>query len=219
MIQLVISWLALDHNGMDEALKIYIFLTFLLCLFFLKNKHYKLLLSIILITAISNGLVHDYYKEYYPESTNLYVLVSFICWFLIIKKTSAGLLVHKYSIALFLGFSIASYFFTSLTGFNSFVFTFGSLLYLLVFIIITTDKLKKEDLNFFTSNNFILISSPLLFFFGMTFILSFKNKPLDDVVICFGLKLYAAIALLVNIIYYSLINLYIYKEHKLRNAI
>ncbi|MCF6130939.1 hypothetical protein [Flavobacterium wongokense] len=126
-------------------------------------------------------------------------------------------LIPKYSVLLFVGFCIASYFFNSIHKFNQDIFVFGSLAYLVVFIIVSINNLKEEDLDFFTSNNFILISSPLLFFLGMALIFGFKNKELNNQDVL-GMKFYELVNLFGNITYYSLVNLYIYKEFKQKNA-
>ena len=96
-------------------------------------------------------------------------------------------------------------------------FIYGSILYLILFIFSSIKNLKNENLFFFQSNEFILISSPIIFFVGLSLIFSFKSNSLNSIIIYKDFNLYELFIYFVNIIYYSLINLYIYRERKLND--
>ena len=200
---------------MNETLKIFILLTLLYCLLFLKKNETSFLLKSLLVLANVNGVIIYINKEYIYECTNLYILFSFLCWFLILIKLNINSAFYKYQLILFFTISLVTYFYIPLNKFNRYVFVFGSLLYLLSYLYDSIYNLRKENLDYFRLNNFILISSPVLFFLGMSFLFGFKNKSLNDQIVFFGLKLFDLIMVFVNIIYYTLINIYIYKERKL----
>lgn len=200
---------------MNEALKIFILLTLLYSLLFLKKNENSLLLKSLLVLANVNGVIIYINKEYIYECTNFYILFSFLCWFLILIKLNIKSAFYKYQLILFFTISLVTYFYIPLNKFNRYVFVFGSLLYLMSYLFDSINNLRKENLDYFRLNNFILISSPVLFFLGMSFLFGFKNKSLNDQIVIFGLKLFDVIMIFVNIIYYTLINIYIYKERKL----
>jgi hypothetical protein len=97
------------------------------------------------------------------------------------------------------------------------IFIFGSIIYLFIYLFKNTQNLRKENLIFFQSNYFLLISSPVIFLIGLSMLFSFKSNSLNSIKIFGDLNLYNFFIFFVNIIYYSLINLYIYKERKLKN--
>ncbi|MEO7173972.1 hypothetical protein [Flavobacterium sp.] len=92
------------------------------------------------------------------------------------------------------------------------LFIVGALFYLIFFLFLSFKQLRNENLAFFTNNNFILLFSPILFFIGFSFVFAFKNRNLNETILWEDISLYNLISYFINIIYYSLINLYIYKE-------
>ena len=75
-------------------------------------------------------------------------------------------------------------------------------------------QLKQENFPFFFSNQFLLLMAPVLFFIGLTFMLGFKNHEILMAVFFGKLQLYKTINIVVNIVYYTLLNIYIYREKK-----
>jgi len=98
--------------------------------------------------------------------------------------------------------------------FNKIIMIVGALLYLIIFIILSSKNLNFERIDFFKSNHFILISSPIIFFFGLSILFGFNSKKLFDTIVFGRTNLYNFIIIFVNIIYYSLLNIYIIKEKK-----
>lgn len=120
---------------------------------------------------------------------------------------------------LFVLFAIVNFFFfDGVHKFNSYSFVTGALLYVLLFLYDSFGELKKENFNYFTSNNYLLIATPVLFFIGFSFIFGFKNKDIDKIEILGLFTIYNFISYFANITYYTLINIYIYREKKLSNA-
>lgn len=93
----------------------------------------------------------------------------------------------------------------------------GAFIYLVLFIIESFYELQKENLVFFTSNRFILLFSPILFFLGFSVGFGFESFAILGKEI-FGFKLYDLISHFVNVVYYSLMNIYIYNEKKIRSG-
>lgn len=117
----------------------------------------------------------------------------------------------------YLLFSILNLLFFEKLNLNYNTFIVGALLYNLLFLILNYKNLQNENFVFFNSNYFLLLVAPVLFFFGFSFMFGFKNYYLRSLIIFDKVKLYDFISYFVNIIYYSLINLYIYKERKLQH--
>ena len=79
---------------------------------------------------------------------------------------------------------------------------------------ISNEILKDENIGFFKSNHFILISSPIIFFFGLSILFGFNSMKLIKTIVFGNVTLYRFIIIFVNIIYYSLLNIYIIKEKR-----
>ena len=121
-------------------------------------------------------------------------------------------------ILLFLLFSLSNILFIERLNLNFYTFIIGALLYVSIFIYESYKQLNRENLNYFKTNNFILLIAPILFFLGMSIVFGFRNSGIKDVIIFNKIELYTLITFTVNIIYYTLINLFIFKERKLQNA-
>ena len=100
------------------------------------------------------------------------------------------------------------------SGFNYYTFVVGAFLYLIFFIIESFYRLSKEDFAFFLANDFILLLAPILLFLGLSFMFGFKSKLVTSTMLFPNIKLYDAIVYFVNVVYYVLLNMYIYKERK-----
>ncbi len=202
-------------------IKLLVFSTFIFGLIFLrKNNRFYLPLIIIISLSFLNELLSSLrIIQGLPLGLNmsLYALVNCLIW--IFLNLNAFETKYKFIfIALFLIFSLINlFFFQGIDKFNTQTFVFGSLIYFLLFLKGILNKIKMEDLLFFKSNVFVLITAPMLFFLCFSLIISFNNVLLMKYQL-FGIKLYVIISYFVNIIYYSLINIYIYRERKLKNA-
>ncbi|OYQ33183.1 hypothetical protein CHU92_13680 [Flavobacterium cyanobacteriorum] len=94
---------------------------------------------------------------------------------------------------------------------NNYTFVAGAFLYLIIFIYGSFYQLRRENFLFFFSNDYLLRFSPVIFFFGLSFTFAFDLKSLlyKEVL---GIELHYFVTPIVNLIYYSLINVYIYKQ-------
>lgn len=107
---------------------------------------------------------------------------------------------------------IATHKFTE--GFPYDVFYSSAVVYLAIFLVVSFQRLRREELAFFQTNAFVLILVPLLFFLGFSFLFSFESNSITRVVVIGTYNLYQVVALLVNIVYYGVLNYYFYKERK-----
>ncbi len=114
----------------------------------------------------------------------------------------------------FLLFSVFNLFFYEGDGLNYLTFIVGAILYIVYFIYKLVVCLKNEQLDFFSTNDFILISSPVMFFLGFSFNLGFRDSPLRNALIFNEVDLYTFIGNCVNFIYYGLLIIYIFKQKK-----
>lgn len=199
-------------------IKLYILFTFLLAVYLSHNKQ----LIVLLLLGVVNTIISTFFREKNISidlNTNLYILLHTLIWFYILWKSSYKNYII-YCMFLFIALSIINLYFSE--SFekinNSIPFIVGAFMYVMFFLIESFSQLHKENLDFFKSNNFILIFSPVAFFIGMSLVFGFKNRTLNDTMIFKGINFYKLINLIVNMIYYSLINIYIFRENKNKNG-
>lgn len=194
----------------------YIILTFIHVLFLKKKRNNILLIFILFISAVNELCLQFFSKQ--SISTNIYVFLLYICWLYILLKIFVldGTGKLKYFVIAFFIFSclVNVLIYKSWIFFNFYDFTIGALLYCSVFLIQSYVQLKQENFNFFSSNYYLLISSPIIFFLGMSFLFAFGSSELFSIKIYKDTTVYTIVGHFVNFIYYSLINWYIYKENK-----
>lgn len=201
------------------TLKLYIFFTLLYCVV-KKNKN-RLLVSILTVTVF-NVIATDilrYYKLPIVLNNNIYIIVHQLLWLLVLRNYSSLLKANLFILFFYSLLATINFFFWDGPFIlNTMTFVYSALLYLLLFICECFFKLREENLDYFLNNNFILISSPLLFLIGYSFMFGFKSKLLNDIELAPNFKLFDLISYFVNFIFYTLINIYIYKERSVNNA-
>lgn len=200
-----------------------IIITLCNALFKLKKKitiNNKLLILILSVSTLSEFLTVVFIVLNFNICFiyNTYFIINGLSWLLIIANEMKFRKVKSLLILLFLLFSLSNILFIERLNLNFYTFIIGALLYVSIFIYESYKQLNKENLNYFKTNNFILLIAPILFFLGMSIVFGFRNSGIKDVIIFNKIELYTLITFTVNIIYYTLINLYIYKERKLQNA-
>lgn len=199
-----------------NPIKIIVLLTFLVGLFFLKLKNptHQKVLGILFICFVNEFVALILKAQGLPIDNlfNINIIIHNSLWLLIIGcfLNNTKILCIAY---IFFGF-VNLLFFEGFSKFNYYTFVFGALLYTSIFIYLSFKQLKRENLSFFLSNDYILLFAPVLFFLGLSLMFSFKSKLLTSTYIFDGIKLYTFINYFVNIIYYFFISLYIYKEKK-----
>ncbi len=190
---------------------------------FNRNKDKKidnLLLIILVISFLNEVLSYFLVIEHKNIAINssVYAGCLLFCWLqiMMIHFNNKFKPVVLFVFAFFAGINLL--FFDGLYRFNSYTFLFGSSLYIVIFCFNFYNLLRREVLNSIRNNDFILILSPLLFLIGFSLIFSFKTKSIDTIKIFNFLSLYSFISYFANMVYYTLINIYIFRERKLKNA-
>lgn len=185
------------------------------------NKNLNRLLIFILLISFLNEVL-SYFLVQNNQSialnSSIYAFLLLFSWlYLILIYFDSQ--IYKIILGIFTTYSLLNIFvFDGFQVFNTHTFLIGAIFYLAIFGYNLYSVLKKEKFNILKTNDFILVLSPVLFLFGFSLIFSFKTKQIDTVVIFNSFTLYTFISYFVNIIYYSLINLYIYKERKIQHA-
>jgi hypothetical protein len=204
-------------------IQVYVYFTFLMALLFYKakKKAFKLL-SFILLICVLTEIFTSVLNSENKSLGFLYTISAIIhhgCWLILLYKFSQHKLwIRGLIIGYFLFGILNLLFFEGTLKFNFYTFIGGAFLYLVIFIFESFYQLKNENFAFFNSNEYLLLFSPVLFFFGMSFVLGFKSRILISTIVVSDINLYQFINYLVNIVYYSLINIYIYREKTLKDA-
>lgn len=186
------------------------------------NRHNKLhciLLAILSISMINEIIcfIFLYNKANIGLVYTINTLFHHSLWFFLLFKATNRLMLFKIVLAVYLTYGLVNL--ISFEGFEKFnynTFIFGAFAYLIFFIWESFYRLKKEDFAFFLANDYLLLFSPVLFFFGLSIVFGFKSRELSNTVVFGNVTLYTFMGYFVNIVYYGLINFYMYREKKLK---
>lgn len=181
------------------------------------NKLHRILLSILLVSLINEiiCLIFLYRKTDISLVYSINTIFHHPLWLLLLFKATNRKMLLNIVLPAYLVYCIINLIY--IEGYHKFnydSFIVGAFLYLIFFIWESFYRLKKEDFGFFLSNNYLLLFAPVLFFFGLSVIFGFKSRQLSETVIFGDTRLYTVIGYFINIVYYALINLYMYREKK-----
>ena len=201
-------------------IRIYIVVTLIWCsLFFVKKKVNLYLISILLL-SISCEIATFIFKDQ-PQinhsNINIYFILLDVFWIMIFYELSHSKNRVLAILVLYLIICIVNLEFIE-RGVNYNLFIAGALLYLVLFIIESFFQLNNENLSFFQSNKYLLLFCPVMFFLGLSFILGFKSSTISKTPMICNLTLYQLINYPVNIIYYTLMNVYMFAEKRNKNV-
>lgn len=202
-------------------IRIYILFTFIMvAINHDKSKKVHVVLFYLLLLSVANESITAILKyKGIPRFliNSVFIIIHHIIWFLILYLISSIKKPLLLALMLFFaGFTVYNFFFLNgIKEFNFYTFVIGALLYLVLFIHNSFSELKAENLNYFLSNNFILMLSPVLFFIGFSLLFAFSDKNIHKIFLFERITLYNLISYFVNIVYYSLVNIYIYRETKM----
>lgn len=190
-------------------------------LFSLKKRNREhLFLFLVLVVGLITEILSVIFECLMIHMKLLYS-ISFIIyhsiWLFIITEASELRDLRRIILSSFITFGIINLVFIEKTSLNHLTFIVGALIYISVFLYHSYHQLNSENLSYFTKNEYLLLFIPVIFFFGFSFMFGFRNSTVKDVIIFPGTDLYKFIGYFVNVIYYSLANLYIYKERKFIN--
>lgn len=149
---------------------------------------------------------------------NISVFFHNCLWLSLLLKSVKKRDIYRLIFILFVVSYLLIFYFDGVSDFSCLAFVFGAFIYLIIFIVESFYELQREAFSFFLSNQFLLLSAPILFFIGLSAALGFQDRALIRTVLFSNVSLYEFIAYFVNIIYYTLIIVYIYREKKLKDA-
>lgn len=199
-----------------------VILTFLVVLFTYdrNNKLHRILLAILSVSLMIElaCFVLLYKKINISLVYSINTLLHHSLWLLLLFTKTNRKVLFKIVLAAYLAYGMINLLaFEGLDKFNYNTFIVGAFGYLFFFIWESFYRLKKEDFAFFTSNSYLLIFAPVLFFFGLSVIFGFKSRELSITVIFGNTKLYDVIGYFVNLVYYGLVIFYMYREKTIRH--
>lgn len=207
------------HN--INLIKVFIFLTFFHGVYKLKIRNQQhFLLLLVLFVGVITELISTILK-YFDFNRQMLYSVSFIIyhsiWLFIITNISELKNWKRIILSSYITFGLVNLFFIEKSDLNHLTFIVGGLMYICLFLYYSYQQLNQENLSYFTKNEYLLLFVPVIFFFGFSFMFGFRNSEVRDAIIYSDIDLYTFIGYFVNLIYYSLANLYIYRERKLQH--
>lgn len=203
-----------------DLIALYITFTFF---FFWKNyidsTTNRFIFLLLLFSVINEFLTLHFVRIEFPYALNttVFIVIHNLIWIYILYLNTNLKRLILICFFGYLAFSVCNLLlFEGLNGFNYNSFILGAFIYMALFIYESLIQLKKENLGFFISNRYILYAAPILFFLGFSFVFGFKSHSLGDITLYHKTTLYDFISYFVNIIYYTLVNVYVYREKKLK---
>lgn len=174
----------------------------------------NIILMLILLTCFFTEAILIWCKVQNVDNgifTTLSIVVHDTLWFCLLTRYFGlrylWMLLSLFFVTAFLNlFSVEG-----LVHFNYMTFVAGALIYVVVFIRESIDRLKNEALSFMVSNNYLLLCAPLLFFLSLSLLFGFKSKTLTTLPVIGSVILYQIVIYFVNLIYYSIINIHLYQ--------
>lgn len=179
-----------------------------------KNNLNLVIKTILRINAITElfGFIFKIYflSTKYLITTN--VVMTFLLWFQILQDVYKKKIV-LYSTIFFLFFFFFDFIILNhCNKFSYYSFVFGSLIYVCCYLFFNFSFLKEEKIAFFFQNQFIIVSAPIFFFLGMSFLFAFVSPEISGYKIYEGKTLYSFINDFVNFVQYILIAYFIYLD-------
>ncbi|MGK4568494.1 hypothetical protein [Flavobacterium sp. 3HN19-14] len=200
-------------------IKILVALTFIAAFIVLdKNKQVNKYIRVILLTCFLTELLVPL-ALYYKLNSKLIQSVGIVChqslWImLVLKAVRKNTNVTKFIIPGFLISGMVNLILgEGINKFNYMSFVIGAFIYLTIFMLKNIKDLKNENVNAFLENDYLLLFSPVIFFFGMSFMLAFRGDIID-IKLFDDVTLWVFVVTYINVIYYVLINLYIFREYR-----
>ncbi len=156
-----------------DLVRVYVLVTLITGFFSLsrKNKVNKYLLAILLVLTLTElaGSVLSYYSISVNITYRISFLIHNLLWLAVLRAVCQKSLVLNLIITLYVCLGLINLI-VEKSSFSFYPFIVGAFLYIGIFIMESFKELKKENLFFFTSNNYILLVCPIIFFLGLSFI-------------------------------------------------
>lgn len=202
-----------------NPIKVVVFLTLLFALLQLNKKNvlHKNVLVVLFICFLTE-LINTFLKHKGFSNaafSTISIIFHDIFWLFILSIIVSFRKIVIMLILCFILFCIINLLFIEkFDQYNYYTFILGALIYLIIFFYESFFQLKNEHFVFFSSNNFLLLFAPVIFFLGISLMFAFDSKEITSTIVFGKVTLYKCIIYFVNLFYYALINIYIYKESK-----
>jgi hypothetical protein len=119
----------------------------------------------------------------------------------------------------FIVFALANVLFLEGTShFNYYTFVVGAFIYLMIFLYESSAQLRRENFDFFLCGSYLLIFAPVIFLFGFSLVFGFRSRQISSAMI-HGVKVFDIVSYFSNIVYYTMLNIYIHRQKKAAYAI
>ncbi|KAF2516684.1 hypothetical protein [Flavobacterium foetidum] len=176
------------------------------------HRYLLYILFVVFFTELINSIL-VYNNRPIRIPFNISIIFHDIFWMLAFRENINRKKLANVILCLFALFSVVNFIIIEIVDeYNYYTFVLGALLYVSLFIYESYKQLKEENLMYFLSNNYLLLFAPVYFFFGMGLLLGFKPLGVTKMLLFGQVTLYVFIVNIVCIAYYSLINIYIYRE-------
>lgn len=141
------------------------------------------------------------------------IIVHDLLWLALLQRNVSYTRSAGIGVQTFLIFGIVNLFFLDTSaGFNYYAFVVGAFLFVIIFLTENLHRIKKEDIEFFISDEYLLLSAPILFFVNMSLMFGFESYELGRIKVIGAFNLYDFLIYFVNISYYLLINIYVHRN-------
>ncbi|HEX8269135.1 MAG TPA: hypothetical protein VF581_04525 [Flavobacterium sp.] len=207
-----------------KPVKILVFVTLLHALLGCEpGKKANRYLVVILIICFATEMVMpllDYFGYETGLAMTISIIVHNVLWIWLLRIFVGLQTAAQLSIIAYLTFALVNVLFLEGSHkFNYSTFVVGALIYIGLFVYGSFYRLKTEEFVLFLSNSYLLLAAPVLFFFGLSLMFGFRSREITSALLFDRIKLYDLIIYFVNIVYYLLINIYIYREKRVTNGI
>lgn len=189
---------------------------FVLSLFLLPRNKTDYLVMAILGASLASDTGALYCVSFDLNMTpvyNLYFLVHHGLWIYLILYLSRLPRLKWIATIGFLLSGLVNLLFFERFGLNYSTFLMGAFLYLGLYIFVNAYLLNKEQLEWFSTPQFVLVSAPIVFFLGMGFVFGFRESELRSTEIG-GYNLYFILARISNVFYHLMLLLYLIRGRR-----
>lgn len=208
----------IPYLNFTQLLVVLSFVYFLICFDKAKFIHKLLfwLLSLTFFIELFNFLLKVFERSTIVAISYSLFSIFFNCvWIMLLNKVFQRNYPVKFIMASYTIFGVGNLFlYEGINHFAHYNFIVGAFFYVFVFIYESFIEVKKENLLFFESNDYLLLVSPVIFMLGYSILMSFNNRTLNVTIVFAGRTLYDIIGYFINFIYYSLLAIYCYREKK-----
>ncbi|WP_281635560.1 hypothetical protein [Flavobacterium marginilacus] len=176
------------------------------------HRYLLYILLVVFITELVNSIL-VYNNKPIRIPFNISIIFHDILWMAAFRENINRKKTPNVVLSIFVLFSVINFIVIEIIDiYNYYTFVFGALLYVILFIYESYRQLREENLMYFLSNNYLLLFAPVYFFFGMGLLIGFKPLNVTGEILFGQVTLYVFIVNIVCIAYYTLINIYIYRE-------